>query len=203
MMSVGVGDGPAAEGSTLADGGDSAGADGATDDGDAGPVNLIQNPSFELGIFPWTTFSDGALSPTLAVSTANAHSGSFSGFVGARTQAYEGTVQEVGQSIVLGHTYTVTAWALVAVPADGGLDASDAAAAGQPVYVTAAINCLVDGSKVTNYTEIGYALTSGSGWTRLFGTFTPPACTLSSMELYVAGPAPGIDLYVDDVSLVP
>jgi hypothetical protein len=196
-----TGDGPAGDVSTLDDGGDSAGTDGATDDGDAGAVNLIQNPGFELGILPWTTFSDGSRSPTLAVSMANAHSGAFSGFVGARTQPYEGTVQEIGQSIIQGHTYTATAWALIAVPADGGLDA--AAGASQPAYVTAAINCLVDGSKVTNYTEIAYAIANDSAWTRLSGTFTPPPCTLSSMELYVAGPAAGVDLYVDDVSLLP
>jgi hypothetical protein len=192
-------DGPAGDVSVLDDGGDSA---GATDgDADAGPVNLIQNPGFELGIIPWTTFSDGSLSPTLAASTAHYHTGSYSGFVGARTQAYEGTVQEIGQSIVQGHTYMVTAWALVDVHADAGLDAG--ASSSQPVYATAAINCLVDGSKVTNYTQIATALANDTGWTRLFGAFTPPACTLSSMELYVAGPAAGVDLYVDDVSLVP
>ncbi|MBV9945677.1 MAG: hypothetical protein JOZ69_02390, partial [Myxococcales bacterium] len=64
------------------------------DAGDAGGIDLIRNPGFEQGISPWTTFSDGALIPTLAVSSRFAHTGTFSGWVSNRTQTFEGTVQE-------------------------------------------------------------------------------------------------------------
>jgi Carbohydrate binding domain len=169
--------------------------------GDVAPTDLIENPGFENGISPWTTYSDGSLMPSLATSTAHAHTGSYSGYVTDRTQTFEGTVQNIGSLVTQGHTYTASAWALVAYPTDGGSDAG--VGGNQPVYMTAAVKCLVDGSIAVNYPQIASATATTTGWTRLAGTFVVPTCALEALEVYVAGPAAGVDLYVDDVSVLP
>ncbi len=170
------------------------------DEPDVQPVNLISNPSFEEGISPWTTYSDGSLMPTLTTTTAHAHTGSYSGYVTNRTQPFEGTVQDIGVLVVQGQTYNTDAWAMVGYPSDGG----DAAVGGaQPVYLTVAVKCLIDGSSMANYTQLATGTATTSGWVHLVGQLTMPTCTtLIAVEIYVAGPAAGVDLYVDDMTVV-
>jgi hypothetical protein len=231
---------------------------GGADARDAGAPNLIENPSFEQGLSPWTTFDDNGVLPLLNVSPAHAHSGLYSGWVSDRTQPFQGTVQDLSHAIVPGHTYSMIAWAMVGPgpdaggqaleggppdgdpPAEGGhasadsgdagapsdagdasLDGANAAldAAGdaleeagpfslssQPVYEAVAVSCLVDGAVVTTRRPIDITLGNPTTWTELYGLFTVPtasACSLVSFQVYVAGPDPGVELFVDDVSVVP
>ncbi len=172
-------------------------ADAADGDGYTPPVNLVQNPGFEMGIADWSTFSDGSLMPTIGVSNTFVHGGAAAGYVTARTQAFEGMVQEMGGIMLPGKTYAVTAWALF----DFG-DAGDAGPLSEPVYVTAAERCLDDGAVTTTYVNIAMLNTGPDTWTKLFAPYTVQQCNLTALELYVAGPAAGVDLYVDDVSVL-
>ena len=185
-------------------------ADAPAEAGDGGPLNLIQNPGFENGIPPWTTFSDGNLQPVLTTSSTYAHSGSFSGWVSKRTQSFEGPVQNIHQSVVQGQTYKVSAWAMVAYPeteggtdasfVDGGTDASSVPS--ESLLLTAAITCLSDGSDVSNYPAIGAAVSNAMNWVQISGNLTVPMCdNMIALDIYVEGPESGVDLYVDDVSV--
>lgn len=185
---------------------DAAGADGGEldaasdvidEDGGTGPVNLIRNPGFELGTTPWTTFSDGTSVAMLEASPAHAHSGSFSGHVSNRTKSYQGAVQEIHGLVMPGHTYQVSAWALLGSADDAGLLGP------QPTLFTAAVTCLVDGGQMTNYFTIGTSTANATSWTPIGGVLTVPSCSFVFLYLYVEGPAPGIDLYIDDTSVTP
>jgi hypothetical protein len=215
----------AAEASADSTTGSEASADGPTDrsvtadgpvadaslDESSGPVNLVQNPGFEDGTVAWSSFSDGSLMPTITTSSTFVHSGLFAGYVTDRTQAFEGMVQEMGGVMLPGHTYAVNAWALFDIP-DAGAGGSDAAPPPQtePLYVTAAERCLDDGAAVVNYVNIVIINKTPDTWTQLTSAYTvsgngvgvDPQCTLTGLELYVAGPAAGVDLYVDDVSVI-
>jgi Carbohydrate binding domain len=182
------------------DGGDAGdgpnGGDGADGAADALAGNIIQNPGFELGITPWGTFTDGNNVAILSVSSLYAHSGSFSGLVTSRTKSFQGTAQEIVQAVIQGHTYAVSAWAMIG-PADGS------SAATQPVDVTAAVSCMVDGATAQNFIHVGSATASSSAWTEILGMLAVPTCTMTSLQIYVEGPAPGVDLYVDDFNALP
>jgi hypothetical protein len=217
------------------------GGDGAALDAGDGGINLIVNASFEKGIHPWTTFADNGQEPLLGVSTAHAHTGRYSGWVSQRTAAFEGTVQDLTGSVAPGHTYSMTAWAMVgpapdagdecleagdadsgpdaasdagdagADVADAGSDAGDASClssllASQPLFAAAAVTCMVDGSVVTTTKPLNLTIGNATTWTELYGVFTVPSattCPLVSLQVYVAGPDPGVELFVDDVSVVP
>jgi hypothetical protein len=59
---------------------------------------------------------------------------------------------------------------------------------------------------VKTYQPINITIGNDTTWTELYGVFTlPPAstCTLASLEVYVAGPDPGVELFVDDVGVFP
>jgi hypothetical protein len=185
-------------------------ADASVDESSA-PVNLVSNPGFEQGTLGWSSFSDGSLMPTIATSSTFVHTGTFAGYVTDRTQAFEGMVQEMGGIMLAGHTYAVSAWALFDIP-DAGAGFGDAGPPPQmePLDITAAERCLDDGATVTNYVNIVIINKSPDTWTQLTSAYTvsgngvgmDPQCTLTGLELYVSGPAPGVDLYVDDVSVV-
>jgi hypothetical protein len=86
---------------------------------------------------------------------------------------------------------------------DGAAEAG-AAVFAQTIYAGVAIACRVDGSVVTTRKRLTIAIGNSTTWAELYGLFTVPAtCELVSLQVYVAGPAPGVDLFVDDVSVVP
>jgi hypothetical protein len=192
---------PKADASEMADAADAEGASQVDATLDAAPMNIIRNPGFELGVTPWTTFSDGTSVATLDASSTFVHSGMYSGHVSNRTKPFQGAVQEIHNLVIPGHTYQAVAWVLVGNPADAGPDA--AAILPQPTQFTAAVTCLVDGAQTTTYIPVGISSADSSTWMSVSGALTVPICDLSMLEIYVEGPAPGLDMYVDDLSLTP
>ena len=45
------------------------------------------------------------------------------------------------------------------------------------------------------------ATATDGAWVELVGALTVPNCTLTTANFYLEGPAAGVDLYLDDVSL--
>lgn len=191
-------------------------ADATADAADQGVSsgNLIQNPGFEVGISPWSTFGDGTNVASITVSSAHAHSGTYSGWISNRTRTFEGASQDIRLAAVQGHTYTASAWALVGPPldagaaddsgvADGGLDDAAPPPSMEPVDMTAAFTCVVDGAAAVSYARVGGATATNLGWSQIVGTFTVPTCTMTALQVYLEGPEPGVDLFVDDVSVLP
>ena len=79
---------------------------------------MIQDPGFESGIGPWSTFGG-----TLATSSLQAHTGSFSALMTNRTATFMGPVQDVTASVTPGDDLfgTCVGAARVGGPAAGGL----------------------------------------------------------------------------------
>lgn len=144
--------------------------------------NLVANGSFEGGVAGWSTW--GA---TIAASTAQAHGGLSSALVTSRTASYQGPVYWMGSLMTPGRKYAVSAWAR--------LGAGDP----QAVNFTAQVTC----SGAATYSQMATGQATSTGWTPVTGTFTVPACagSLDGVNVYLEGPAAGVDLFVDDVSI--
>lgn len=142
----------------------------------------VINPGFEDGnTTGWTVWA-GDLSP----SKAAVHTGDYSGLVTERTEAWQGPVRDLIDVIKDGHTYQFSVW----VKLDNADDS----------YVKLTIQ-QADGDG-THYTVISEATAYNDRWVQLSGTFTPDITGyLEGLNLYVEGPAAGVQFYVDDLQI--
>ncbi|HEX3757352.1 MAG TPA: carbohydrate binding domain-containing protein, partial [Kofleriaceae bacterium] len=146
--------------------------------------NLIANPDFESGtISPWFGFG----SPTVTATTAQAHGGHWSAIATNRTATFMGPGYDI-HSIASPGVYNASAWVRL-----------DGAAASQ-MFMTGKITCT---GAADQFVRIGTADATDSAWTHLTGTLTVPSCPLAGLIVYFEGPAPGVNEYIDDVSLQP
>jgi hypothetical protein len=146
-------------------------------------ANLVKNPGFESGTTGWSA-SVGA---TLTATSTRARSGTHSGSVGNRTAPAQGAVISLLSSAPRGATFDVSAWA------------EPSTSTSQPLILTAHVHC--NGGQDQ---QIQLAQTSGrsTAWTRLAGTLVVPNCPLGALDLTMQGPAAGVGLFIDDVSVV-
>ena len=143
---------------------------------------LVVNGDFEAGIDDWYTWGN-----SIEVST-NAHSGSGAVLVTDREDSWNGVVQDITDLVAETIPYEASAWVML----DGA--SSD----------TVSLTLLVEDETETTWTHISDETATSSGWTELSGTVTINAGdSLDSVELYIEGPEPGVDMLVDDVSFVP
>lgn len=174
-----------------------------------GPVgtapNLIPNGTFEAGLDGWAV-SGGKLAWHHEASRA--HTGQASARVTDRAATTDGATVDIGPRVVAGRGYDVSTWArIVGAPSD-------------QVSLGATITC--SGMPDVTVTLAAVAA-SRSAWTPLTGPLQVPACALGAnvtlfIELsgsfvipvvcelqdvvaYVEGPAPGIDMIVDDAAV--
>jgi GH35 family endo-1,4-beta-xylanase len=144
--------------------------------------NLVANPGFETGdTSGWVTW--GA---TILATTAAAHGGTTSAIVSDRTATWQGPVVPLTAAVTPGATYAAGAWVRI----DG--TASDS------VSLTLKSTC-GDGDPV--YQQIAAGTASDAAWVQLAGTFLVPVCVITELDVYVEGPAPGVDVLVDDVAV--
>jgi hypothetical protein len=136
---------------------------------------------------------------TLTATTAFAHSGAQSGMVSARTASFQGVVQDIRASAIQGHLYNVTAWALVQRTPEAGVDAGST----EPVAITVTSTCQEADGGVVGYIPVGSSQANEATWVEVSGQFTVPVCTLTTLLIYVSGPPPGVNLFVDDVTVAP
>lgn len=149
-------------------------------------ANLVSNPGFEEpALSPWTAFAGAA---TLSRSTASPHGGSACVLASARTQAYGGPSQDLAPLLVTGQRYIVSAWVRAGADTD--------------TRVSLNIKRVVGGS--TSYIPVDSLATGHQRWVKLSGSYLhDPSGTPSEASVYVVGPDPSIDLFVDDVSVEP
>lgn len=141
--------------------------------------NLVQNPGFESGTSSW--FGWGSV--TVTAPTTLPHTGSRSAFVQNRTDSWSGVAQSLLGDLQNTNTYRITAWVRLAN------------AASQPVLLTIQ---KVDGSGTT-YTTVASGTATSNNWTQLAGGYTLNVSgTLTALNLYMEGPAPGVNFYADD-----
>lgn len=148
-------------------------------------ANLVANPGFEdPTVAPWIAFAGAA---TLARSTVDAHEGAASVFVSARTQTWGGPSQDITASLVPGTRYIVSAW--VRMDSD------------TTTRLSLNVKRVLGG---TTYTTVDSIQVDHQRWVKLSGSYeTTPSGTPSEVSVYVTGPDPSLDFFVDDVSVEP
>ena len=144
--------------------------------------NLVTNPGFETGdTSGWVTW--GA---TMLATTSAAHGGTTSAIVSNRTATWQGPVLPLTPAVTPGATYAAGAWVRIdgAVNDVVSLTMKSTCSGGDPVYQ-----------------NVASATATEAAWAQLAGTFTVPVCVVTEFDLYVEGPAPGINVLVDDVTV--
>ncbi len=187
--------------STGADASDDAGEGDAADSADtmdASPdscgvtsPNLLANPGFECGEPPWFSLAGN---PPLEIVTSPVHGGASACLVRLRTQSYDGPAQDVLGGLTSGILYKGSAWVQIGM-IDGG-------AASEPASMTATFTCAETSDAGNTYVQVATGTVSSGVWTQIMGTLViPSGCTPVNPGVYVEGPPPGVDLYVDDLYL--
>jgi glucuronoarabinoxylan endo-1,4-beta-xylanase len=143
-----------------------------------GDNNILTNPGFERGREGWfdrTCAIEAAASPV--------HNGTGAGKAVQRLANWQGIKQSVFGIMMAGKTYGVSGW----VRLDNAK--SD----------TVAISFEQQDDGGTRYIGVARACVTDSAWVRLSGEFTLNVTgTLSVLDVYFEGPAPGVNFYVDD-----
>ena len=153
--------------------------------------NLLANPGFECGEAPWYPLAGNA---PLSIITAPTHSGAHACLVQSRTQSYDGPAQNIAGGLAPGVLYRGSAWVQIGTT-DGGV-------ANAPAYMTATFTCAETSDAGNIYVQTATGTANSSGWTQISGNLVVPSgCTPVNPGIYIEGPPPGVDLYVDDVSL--
>jgi arabinoxylan arabinofuranohydrolase len=145
--------------------------------------NLMTNPGMETGnTNGWAVNGAGSI----AVSTAQKHSGSYSLYHTGRTAVWNGPLSNLTTIVQNGKTYACSGW----VKLDNAVSDS--------IIMTIK---KVDGSGTT-YTNVATGTGSNSSWVQLSGNYALSVSgTLTELSIYFEGPASGINYYVDDVSV--
>jgi len=161
-------------------------------DADTPAGNIVPNPSFELESDDWVPWNSHVVVRT----SSGPCSGSWCLVSSGRRESWQGPAFNMAAYVTPGQRYVVTAWARVSVPEDQlsiamkvlCREASDTTTASQWFPVAAV-------RRVTNV------------WGSLNGTFTAPECEapkqLQDLDLVFEGSAAGVDIYIDDVLIVP
>lgn len=143
--------------------------------------NLAQNPGFESGVSGWF----GLGSVAFSTPTTQPHSGVRAAFVQNRTATWNGVAQSVKGILQAGKTYRISAWVRAASGGD------------QPFQLT--MQKTDGGGTNTIYTAIASGSSNSTNWTQLTGSYTfTVSGSLTTLTLYVEGPAAGVNFYADD-----
>ena len=144
-----------------------------------GDNNVLTNPGFERG-------RDGWFDRTCAIEavTSPVHNGTGAGKAINRLANWQGIKQSVFGKMLVGKTYKVSGWVrLDNVKSD-----------------TVAISFEQQDDSGTKYYGVARAASTDSDWIQLSGEFTLNVNgTLSVLDIYFEGPAPGVNFFVDDV----
>ena len=144
--------------------------------------NLFQNPGFESGTADWS----GNSSATFTAATSQFHTGTRSAYLQNRTATWNGVVQTVATALLNTNTYYVSAWVLI----DNSTN--------QSVKLT--LHKIDSGGE--SYTPIASCTGNSNTWTQMSGNFTLNTTgTLTSLTIYMEGPAAGVSFYADDFLL--
>lgn len=143
--------------------------------------SIVGNGTFESGVSGWFGFGNVALS-----ASTNANTGAGSLLASGRTDTWQGPATSLLGGATAGATYRARAFAKIA------------GASSAPLRMT--IKSVCDGSAA--YTNVAAASASDLGWVELSGSYQVPLCSnLSELTLYFEGPAAGVSVLLDDVSV--
>lgn len=147
--------------------------------------NVLTNPGFEspAQVSGWTSYGGTA---TLSASPADFQSGSQSLLVSGRTATTIGAAQSLLGKLSANTAYDVRVWVKLKQPVTGkvslGIKQSDGAG--------------------TKYISLDSQTVPLGQWMKLGGYFRyKPTGTVSTLQLYVNGPAAGVDFYLDTTAV--
>ena len=145
--------------------------------------NLLTNPGFEHGnTAGWTAWGCD-----LSATRQQVHTGNYSVRVSNRSQSWQGPLQSMLGKMEAGKTYRITGWVRLQNASKDGI--------GMTVNQT--------DSKGTQYHRIYWSTGYDDRWIQLQGMFTLNVTgSLTALNLYFEGPAPGVNFYLDDVEVV-
>lgn len=146
--------------------------------------NLANNPGFETAnTAGWSPFG----SVTISASTAQAHSGTYSGRVTNRTDTYMGISQSLQSALTSGQIYDISAWVRLA------------SGASQTVNLT----MKKTDAGGTTYSSVASGSVSSTAWTQLSGSYALNVSgSLTSLVLYAEVPtSTNVSYYLDDLSV--
>ena len=149
--------------------------------------NLVSNASFELGTEGWEPSFDAELQR----STAQASAGVASALVTRRTESWQGALFDLVDVVSPGSQYQ----AALSVRVSGQNATS--------VLFTVQVQCA---GQADQFVQIAAGTATALAWTRLSGQLVVPsanACNLTGFLIYAEGPPPGVDLFIDEVSVLP
>ncbi len=144
-------------------------------------LNLVDNSDFESNAEGWFSWNG-----TLATTTARAHSG-FQSLVVTGRSGNGPAATSLTSAVAANTTYQTSFWVSI-----GGAPSAN-------VNLTTKIQC----GDTADYLPLTGSVTVNDGeWVQLTGSFTVPDCELTDLLVYAEGPPGGVDLYVDDVSVL-
>jgi glucuronoarabinoxylan endo-1,4-beta-xylanase len=144
-------------------------------------VNVLVNPGFENGTDGW---ADRNCAIAAVSSPVRGGSGGAKAF--ERTANWQGIKQSLWGKLVEGKPYRISGWIRL-----------DNAPSG-----TVALSVEQQDDGGTNYHNVASATATNDDWIQLSGEFTLKVTgALSVLDVYFEGPEPGVDFYVDDVSV--
>jgi glucuronoarabinoxylan endo-1,4-beta-xylanase len=146
-----------------------------------GDTNILVNPGFESGTDGWA-----GRNCSIEAVTSPVHNGSGSVKASGRDANWQGVKQSVFGKMVDGTTYRIQGWVRLENAS------SDT--------VTVSVEQQDGGG--TNYHNIATATATDSNWVLLSGDFTLNVSgSLSVLDVYFEGPAPGVNFYIDDANV--
>ncbi|MFL6616996.1 MAG: endo-1,4-beta-xylanase [Povalibacter sp.] len=149
-------------------------------------INLVTDGGFETGTAGWSSW----IGSTLTTSTAQKHSGNQSMQAVGRSSSGQFAVYSLTGKVQTNTTYAVSAWAYITGASNG------------TVRLASKLSC--QGAADTYpWLENNTAVVPGT-WTQLSGNLVIPAsCTPTDVAIFFEGTDPSVDVYVDDVKVVP
>ena len=145
-------------------------------------TNLLLNPGFEQGTTSWSLYG----SSLIAASTVQPHSGSRCLFIQSRENTWDGAGQSLLGVLQPGVPYRINAWVR--------LDTTNAQSFKLTIQQTT--------SGVTDYINVTSATSTATNWLPLTGGFTLGTTSgVTTLKLYVEGPAAGVNFYADDFAV--
>ena len=155
-----------------------------------GGSSILPNGDFEAGIGGWSNWGNG----TLSASTAQARSGTQSLLSTARAGTGGYAAYGLTSLVQRGTTYSVSAWLL------------HTGAANTTGRLAAKVECTAatapPGHNTYPWLQNNGAVAPNT-WTQLSGNLVIPDCDLVDVAIYFEGADTGIDVYLDDVSVIP